>query len=345
MPEPGPLKYAVIEVTNRCNLRCPHCASTSGKARDDELSLEEIRKLLDDIRQLGGEEITVIGGEMFIHDDWFEICSFVRERGMQLIIISNGILIRDEDTFAKLKQLEPKVIGISIDGATRESYRRSRGVDGFDHCLSVLRRLKEDGHPNVNGITTFMTSNIEEYSQFQDLFADTGITWQIQIANKGGERFHSGHFISRTQFRDLVSRMRDTIVDRPDVHLCHMDDFGYFPMDPALQFLHQEWHGCIAGLELIGIRSNGDLLGCLSLGDEFIEANIRTEPLASIWQNERYFSRFRKKEDLLTGACAKCAYARECRAGCTSIAYSATGNVGSNPYCIRSFEVEDALDF
>ena len=34
---------AVVEITNKCNLRCPHCASDSGCAREDEMSLEELR--------------------------------------------------------------------------------------------------------------------------------------------------------------------------------------------------------------------------------------------------------------------------------------------------------------
>lgn len=51
--------------------------------------------------------------------------------------------------------------------------------------------------------------------------------------------------------------------------------------------------------------------------------------------------RFRSKEELLTGVCARCAYACECRAGCTAIAYS--GAIGCNPYCIRSRETREIL--
>ena len=126
--------------------------------------------------------------------------------------------------------------------------------------------------------------------------------------------------------------------------LRQMDDFGYFPIDPKFRFLHQMWQGCIAGLELIGVRSNGDVLGSLSLGDDFVEVNLRDVPLQEIWQSNRYFRRFREKENLLAGQCADCPYARQCRAGCTSIAWSATRSVGNNPYCIRQIEVESVLD-
>ena len=344
MPEPGRLRCAVIEITNRCNLRCPHCASTSGRARENELTPAEIQTLLHDIAELGGEEITLIGGEIFLRDDWFEICKTVGGLGMKLILISNGILIRGDEMLARLDELKPWVIGISVDGASRESYRRLRGVDGFDHCVSLLHRLVADGHEHVNAITTVMRSNVRQFDDFVRLFDNTGITWQVQIANIGGERFDRKLFITRDEFAWLVARMRDVFVDRSDTfQLRHMDDFGYFPLDPKLRFLHETWSGCIGGIELIGVRSNGDVLGCLSLGDDFVEANLRRERLEDIWRSDRYFQRFRRKEDLLTGQCARCPYALQCRAGCTSIAYSATGAVGCNPYCIRALETEQIV--
>lgn len=338
------LRYAVIEITNRCNLRCPHCASTSGKARENELSFDEIDQLLKDIRVLGGEEITIIGGEALMREDWLEICRRVGEHGMRLILISNGVPMTFEETLPQLRALRPHLIGISVDGATRESYRRFRGVDRFDHVLALLHRLKADGHRHVNAITTFTRENLREFDRFADLFDDTGITWQVQLANKGGERFDLAQFITLKDYAFFVERMTQTYRNRPTLKLRHMDDFGYCPVDPTLKFLHQTWQGCIAGRELIGVRSNGDILGCLSLGDGFEESNLREVPLREIWHSGRYFGRFRNKAEHLTGTCRTCPFAEACRAGCTSIAVSATGTIGDNPYCIRRMEAQEIIE-
>lgn len=339
----APLRHAVIEITNRCNLRCRHCASGSGLPRENELSLAEWRHFLNAFRRLGGEELTLLGGELFLRPDWFEIAAAARALDLRLILISNGLLIRDDDMLARLRELRPHLLGISLDGATPESYRHQRGVAGFDQVTALLRRLRDDGHPHVNAITTFTRDNLGEFDRFADLFDGTGITWQIQIANLGGPRLPAREFITRDDYRWLVGRIRDCVLHRPTLHLRTMDDVGYFPLDPALRFLHQLWQGCIAGRRLVGVRSNGDVLGCLSLGDDFVEANLRRRSLEDIWRDGGSFSRLRRKEEALSGACAHCAFAAECRAGCTAMAYSITGGVGCNPYCIRALETDDIL--
>lgn len=344
MPHHQPLRDVVLEVTNRCNLRCPHCASSSGEARPHEMTLDEIRGVLRGIADLGGERVAVIGGEALLRADCFDICQAVKDVGMHVVLITNGITLRQDEQFARLRHLRPHVIGISVDGATRESYRAQRGVDAFDHVLGACRRLLDEGHTDVNAITTFSRRNLGEFDRFVELFQDSGITWQVQMAHKAGDRFCDDDFLTVDDFAWLTARMRDILVHRLDhVRLRPMDDFGYFPLDPALKFLHHEWAGCQAGNQVLGIRAHGDVLGCLSLGDEFVEANLRQVSLSEIWRSDRYFQRFRRKEELLCGECALCAFRRECRAGCTGVALSSTGHIGCNTHCIRSIETTGLL--
>lgn len=336
------LTYAVIEITNACNLRCKHCASTSGKAREHELSFLEVTTLLRDIRSLGGEEITIIGGEALLRNDWFDICREVTRLGMRLILISNGINITSA-VRNQLMELTPHIIGISLDGADRESYRSIRGLDKFDFTMNLLENLAADGHANVNAITTFTRHNLRQFNNFADLFDGTNIIWQVQLANHGGQRFDDSQFITKEDYAFFVQQMTHAYQHRPGLLLRHMDDFGYYPMDPSLKFLHQCWNGCLAGRSLIGVRSNGDVMGCLSLGDGFEEANIRLVSLEEIWTSNSYFERFRKKQKYLYGTCKTCSAAATCMGGCTSIAYSATGSIGNNPYCIRTIENQKIL--
>ena len=330
-----PLQAVVIELTNRCNLRCPHCASNSGTARDGELGTDDWLRILDEIAELGGDEVTLMGGEIFLHRDWLKICQHVNTTGMKLTIVTNGLLVTDR-LFEKLSSLRLERLGVSLDGATDEGYRAARGVDGRARVFKLLERVQASDLTEVNAITTVSRTNLHELPLLYEQLKDTGIAWQVQMASSVSERFDDGQIITPEEFVTVCKQLSDWIIDLEDDNfIALMDDFGYFPLDPCYAPLHEEWEGCHAGSCVAGIRANGDLLGCLSLGDPFIEANLRDRSLREIWTDPNSFARLRNKLPLLSGHCASCPMAKRCKAGCTAMAWSATGDIGQNPYCIR----------
>jgi len=129
-----------------------------------------------------------------------------------------------------------------------------------------------------------------------------------------------------------------------DLEIVTMDDIGYFPLEADHGLLYDWWKGCQAGTKVVGIRANGDVLGCLSLGDPFIEANIRQRSVADIWRDPTSFEQMRRKTEHLTGHCRACPHAARCKAGCAAMAYSATGDIYENPYCIRNIECREIID-
>lgn len=338
-----PIVAAVVEVTNRCNLRCPHCASDSGRARADEMSLAELTALFVELRAIGCRELSLLGGEFLLRPEWFEVARAVKDAGIELQLITNGLLVTPE-VRRQFKSLDPQTVCVSIDGATTESYRAARGVDGFETCRSLLFALRDDGFRQVNAITTFNAKNLGDFDRFAEMFIDTGIVWQVQMAHKGGERFPDDLLMSREQFEWLADRVTHWVYGYHDrLKLMTMDDFGYFPMTPKLRYLCQIWDGCSAGRRIVGVRANGDVLPCLSLGSAFVEDNIRRRSLTDIWRDPASFPRFRGKSGELTGRCAKCPAAARCKAGCSAMALSQTGTLTETTFCVRQLETERIL--
>src|SRR5881394_901073 len=70
--------YAVWEITLKCDLACRHCGSRAGKERPNELSTAECLDLVHQMRDLGVKEVTVIGGEAYLRDDWTRIIEEIR---------------------------------------------------------------------------------------------------------------------------------------------------------------------------------------------------------------------------------------------------------------------------
>ena len=82
--------YAVWEITLRCDLACRHCGSRAGVARPDELTTAECLALVDQMADLGVLEVTLIGGEAYLRDDWLEIVRALRRRGLRATMTTGG---------------------------------------------------------------------------------------------------------------------------------------------------------------------------------------------------------------------------------------------------------------
>src|SRR5262249_49203329 len=76
----GPL-IAWIEITRACNLPCKHCYINAGKARRHELSTDEVKRLLDDLKAHGVFCVVFLGGEPFIRPDFLELVRYAHELG------------------------------------------------------------------------------------------------------------------------------------------------------------------------------------------------------------------------------------------------------------------------
>ena len=75
--------YAVWEITLKCDLACRHCGSRAGRERPDELDTKEALDLVDQMAAMGVKEVTLIGGEAYLRDDWTQIAKRVRAPATQ----------------------------------------------------------------------------------------------------------------------------------------------------------------------------------------------------------------------------------------------------------------------
>ena len=128
-----------IEVTRRCPLECLHCYNNlpmnDAGARQQELSLEEHRQLLDELVAAGCLWILYTGGEIFARPDFLDIYTEAKKRGFLVTLFTNGTLItpRVADYLAEWR---PFAIEITLYGATRETYEALTQIPGsYDRCM------------------------------------------------------------------------------------------------------------------------------------------------------------------------------------------------------------------
>lgn len=133
-----------LHLTNKCNLRCPHCYMESGTGYDSELTTDEIKKLCDDFKECGGTDVSLTGGEPTVRADFFEISEYINSLGMRLSIFTNGYLW-DEEKVKRIAALKLEGVQISIDGFDEETNSTIRGTGVFERALNTIELFVKHG--------------------------------------------------------------------------------------------------------------------------------------------------------------------------------------------------------
>jgi radical SAM protein with 4Fe4S-binding SPASM domain len=332
------LSDTLFELTLRCNMHCIHCGSSAGYQRENELSADDWINVSNQLADLNCKQITLMGGEPFIRNDWYTIARHIRDRGMNLTIMSNGYFI-DEKIINLLRTLEPYAIAISIDGATPKTHDSIRGTPGsFERCIHAIQLLKDANLPTTV-VTTIHKMNLHDLQPMRDFLLHRGIAWQIQMGNPLG-RFPKTLTATPEEFYAVAmfiasSRRKYSITELP---ITGAHCMGYHS-SVLPNIMIGAWRGCHAGMNVLGIQSDGGIKGCLSLPDQFIEGNIREMLISDIWNDEeafQYTRNFRRTD--LNDDCTQCKYGSTCRGGCLSASISTTGRTHGDPYCLHLIE-------
>lgn len=139
------------ELTFRCNLSCQMCPqelykSQSGAPRsatsDEELSLDEMKKVVDDLAEMGVEVITLTGGEPFLHPDATELVDYIKQNDLACNILTNGGVMT-EDIARQIVQAGVDALTFSMDGP-REVHDETRGRKGcFDKLCNAVNLVQD----------------------------------------------------------------------------------------------------------------------------------------------------------------------------------------------------------
>ncbi len=78
----------------RCNCRCVMCDIWKDRA-ENEISPDELKRHLDDIRALNVQWIVLSGGEPLMHSDLFRLTALIRSSGIRVTILTTGLLLQD----------------------------------------------------------------------------------------------------------------------------------------------------------------------------------------------------------------------------------------------------------
>lgn len=141
----------LIDLTNRCNLRCPICfANAAASGRLYEPTLDEVRQMLKNLRNLKPHPTPAIqfaGGEPTVRKDLVEIVKMAKEEGFTHVqIATNGLRLARKEEFAQeLKDAGLNTVYMAFDGVTPEPYINNRGKDLLPQKIKAIENCRKAG--------------------------------------------------------------------------------------------------------------------------------------------------------------------------------------------------------
>jgi radical SAM protein with 4Fe4S-binding SPASM domain len=279
-------------LTERCNYKCLYCWHWRQESYTPEMTVEEWKGILDQIRDYAGPfPIQFLGGEPMIWPGFIELVEYCRSRKIRWGTITNGSVLNPRLVKAAVAS-RPTNIDVSVDASIAAVHDQARGVRGsFAHIEAGLMRLLEER-------------------------AAAGARFPIRIKTT----VHKLNANCLLELVDWVAKLPDVTVDFSPVRLSAVKDRDQLylcgetelrELDAVLEKLIERkesgapiessperlrglgahfrgdghvFHGygeCRAGLRTLDIRPDGSVNHCA----KFPIGNLRTHSLREIWEH------------------------------------------------------------
>jgi len=281
-----------LNITNRCNFRCAHCAFDSGIVQMPELSLNDLEKILEETKELGGKRFDITGGEPLVRTDVEDIIQVGKGLGYKIELVTNGYLLTQE-RLKRFKDLGLDGIAISLDGSNSEVYNRLRNRDKetFDKVLENIGLTKKTGfYTKVN--TTVLSFNLEDIPNITQLALNLGVDEQgiYYFTPVGRGDRTSGLSVEPLKWLEFVR-----------TRLKQYQDKGMKLSIEAPLIEKETWNqglGCIANNEQthLQILPDGNVYPCAVLASYRVPiANLHDCSIKDIWNNKELWKQYWQK--------------------------------------------------
>jgi MoaA/NifB/PqqE/SkfB family radical SAM enzyme len=292
-----------LETTNRCDSKCQTCIRTFQSLEPPaDLTLAQVKAIAEQFPVL--DRVVLHGiGEPLLNREIFEIVEYLKSRAATVLFNSDAISLTATRAW-RLIESGLDEFRVSMDAATRQTYRKLRGVDRFDRVVANVRRLRElerersRSTPRVSLWFTAARANLHELPAFVRLAADLGVDEvyvQRLVFNGLGlaTAENALHARLHQQERELLGEAEALARELGLV----LRASGLTTPLASLQggaSTSRPWAGCQRPWTLSYVTANGNVLPCCISPwvtrnyQALVLGNALGEPFADIWNGERY---------------------------------------------------------
>lgn len=329
-------EMAEIHFTSTCNLSCLYCAYSAEPKKSEIISSDQWKIIFDQLESMRVCEITLSGGELFLHPEITALLTDLSNRRFAVTIFTNGMLIREKHISAlRAKNIK---VAISLDGLDESSHEDFRGKGSLKRVLSGIKLLSEGGVYYYLS-TTIHKKNYQTIETLIQFAIDhKAVAIEMGLAADVGRCSGQEIAISSTESISFTAQLKKLQHQYPAINLSFR---GLKERTSKTARSNYEGVYCSAGTSRITIDSKGDVYPCvLCFGDsKFKIHNALDGEMHSMWI-KGIWPLVRERIDIKKlSNCSKCSKNEFCEeVNCRlSAFYSKQGNIlGSTPFCSYS---------
>jgi len=273
-----------IDLTNRCNNKCPHCISYLKDNQD--IDYETLLRIFKDASGIGVKGIVITGGgEPLLYKKLNNVLRIGNTLGLHFGMITSGQDIgrSNEEWIEILSNLD--WIRFSLDAGTPERYKRTHGLesDKFEEVISLINNLcdiKVDSKLDCTIGVAYLVNIDSEKKEKEDIDSMINL-----LSRKGLNYFQLRPVLERGEFNEsyVDYNLKTKIYmssEHPDIKLLNTS---------IMRTFEQEFSYCHGSHFISSIGANGKLYYCC-IFKNFKNAEIadlNKERLKDVWRSDR----------------------------------------------------------
>lgn len=208
---------SVLRLNDACNMACNYCDSYK---LTKSIDIDVLITFLDKIYKKGCRFMILTGGEAFLYQDRPKLMKWFENKGIYLVINTNGKLINQAD-YIEFIQVADEIL-ISIDGPEEyNDLHRGRGTHSkVIQTLDLLVKMKKKITLSV--VLTKFNAKDEVYDYIKNIKLKYGATVGINPVTSNGR-------INSAEYSEQSSLSRHELENFKDYILRHQKSFKEIP--------------------------------------------------------------------------------------------------------------------
>ncbi|WP_051685602.1 radical SAM protein [Clostridium sp. KNHs205] len=306
-----PYKKSLLQITEKCNLRCNHCF-LSAEYEGNQMPYESITNMvIPYFKKNNIIKVTLTGGEPLVHEKIYDIIEAFDQNKISVTVCSNGSLL-DATIIKRIKKHENVKFNISLDGfsnASHGGFRNSPIPSLFDMVKQNIMFLSENNLLNGILVTPNKFSSIEEYVELCKFAKSIHAKYVLMnpLSQYGRGEMSKNLAFSQQELNELRNRTKDFIDDMFDIVYIR------FPNE------HKPLSKCNYG-KVLYVFTDGNIAICpyMVFGANNMESKYKPEDfyLGNILEKPENLDKLLKNYQLPRKESIRINCSKECSRGC-----------------------------